>query len=178
MPVGAAAIVLALLLFAFARRTGWYNNRYYRTPNSVILIAFTGFAAALLLGIFMTEQPVEPQPGQALTFRDWEFDYGYASTRAYNITRNYLEFGPVPDVDAPDCDDDACGYFFLFIIFVLLTLILVAGAALVPHMWVLSCLVLLTMIALLALHEVRRDRSLQERYARAIPPSGRVYREE
>jgi hypothetical protein len=31
-------------------------------------------------------------------------------------------------------------------------------------MWVLSCLVLLTLIALLALHEIRRDRSLQERY--------------
>jgi hypothetical protein len=40
----------------------------------------------------------------------------------------------------------------------------VAGAALIPHMWVLSCLVLLTLIALLTLHEVRRDRSLQQHY--------------
>jgi hypothetical protein len=49
---------------------------------------------------------------------------------------------------------------FLFILFVVLTVILVAGAALIPHMWVLSCLVMLTFIALLVLHEVRRDRSL------------------
>jgi hypothetical protein len=31
-------------------------------------------------------------------------------------------------------------------------------------MWVLSCLVLLTLIALLGLHEIRRDRGLRERY--------------
>jgi hypothetical protein len=50
---------------------------------------------------------------------------------------------------------------------VLLTVVLVAGAALIPHMWVLSCLVLLTLIALLVLHEVRRDRGLQGQYRRA-----------
>jgi hypothetical protein len=42
----------------------------------------------------------------------------------------------------------------------------VAGAALIPHMWVLSCLVLLTLIALLALHEIRRDRSLRQQFRR------------
>jgi hypothetical protein len=43
---------------------------------------------------------------------------------------------------------------------------LVAGAALIPHMWVLSCLVLLTLIALLALHDVRRNRNLRQQYLR------------
>ena len=66
-----------------------------------------------------------------------------------------------------DCDDDECAYVFLVILFVLLTVVLVVGAALIPHMWVLSCLVLLTLIALLALHEIRRDRGLQQRYGRA-----------
>jgi hypothetical protein len=37
-------------------------------------------------------------------------------------------------------------------------------------MWVLSCLVLLTLIALLALHEIRRDRSLREHYGRIVRP--------
>jgi hypothetical protein len=46
-------------------------------------------------------------------------------------------------------------------LFILLTVILVAGSALIPHMWVLSCLVLLTLIALLALHEIRRDRNIR-----------------
>lgn len=58
------------------------------------------------------------------------------------------------------------------VLFVALTLILVAGAARIPHMWVLSCLVLLTRIAQLVLHEVRRDRTLQERYASMLPPPG------
>jgi len=49
-------------------------------------------------------------------------------------------------------------------VFILLTAVLVVAAALVPHMWVLSCLVLLTLIALLTLHEVRRDRSLEKHY--------------
>ena len=70
----------------------------------------------------------------------------------------------------PDCDDDACAYVFLAILFVLLTAILVVGAALIPHMWVISCLVLLALIAPLALHEVRRDRSLQEQFGRSILP--------
>ena len=67
MPVGVAAIGLSLLLFAFARRTGWYNNRFYRTPTWIMLIAFVGFALALFLGIFMTEQDAPPQSGRLLT---------------------------------------------------------------------------------------------------------------
>jgi hypothetical protein len=162
LPVGVAAILLALLLFAFVRRTPWYNDRYFRTPNRVIVIAFTGYALAQFLGISMTERPApalgDPAPVVA------NIDYGYVGTRAYTITNRYLEFGLAPDVTIPDCDDDACGYLFLVILFLLLTFILVAGAALIPHMWVLSCLVLLTLIALLVLHDVRRDRNVQVRY--------------
>jgi len=163
MPVGVAAIALSLVLFAFVRRTGWYNNRFFQTPTWIMLVAFAGFAAALFLGIFMTEQVPPVQDGQLLT-AEANVDYGYVGSRAYYITRQYLNFGPVPDITFPDCDDDACAYVFLAVLFVVLTTILVAGAALVPHMWVLSCLVLLTLIALLALHEVRRDRSLQQHY--------------
>jgi len=163
MPVGVAAIALSLMLFAVVRRTGWYNNRFFQTPTWIMLVAFAGFAAALFLGIFMTEQVPPVQDGQLLT-AEANVDYGYVGSRAYYITRQYLNFGPVPDITFPDCDDDACAYVFLAVLFVVLTTILVAGAALVPHMWVLSCLVLLTLIALLALHEVRRDRSLQQHY--------------
>jgi MFS family permease len=168
MPVGVAAIGLSLLLFAFARRTDWYNNRFYRTPTWVMLVAFAGFASALFLGIFMTEQVPPAQNDQSLT-AERGVDYGYVGTRAYYITRQYLNFGPMPQITFPDCDDEACAYLFLAILFILLTVILVAGSALIPHMWVLSCLVLLTLIALLALHEIRRDRSLRERYGRTVP---------
>lgn len=157
LPVGVAAILVSLLVIAFARRTPWYHDRYFRTPNMVIAIAFGGFALSQVLGITMTEQPANPSPGQGIVSN---FDYQYAGTRAYRFTRGYLELGPVPDIEIPDCDDDSCGYLFLFILFVILTLILVAGAALVPHMWVLSGLVMLTFIALLVLHEVRRNRNV------------------
>jgi hypothetical protein len=172
MPVGVAAMGLALLLFAFARRTDWYHNRFYRTPTWVMLIAFAGFATAQFLGIYMTEQVAPPQTGQMLTAAEDEVDYGYVGSRAYYITRQYLDIGPVPHITFPDCDEDACAYVFLVILFVLLTAVLVVGAALIPHMWVLSCLVLLTLIALLALHEVRRDRGLREQYGRAIRSTG------
>jgi hypothetical protein len=167
MPVGVAAIGLSLLLFAFVRRTDWYNNRFYRTPTWVMLVAFAGFASALLLGIFMTEQVPPAQNDQSLTAES-DLDYGYVGSRAYYITRQYLNFGPTPEITFPDCDDDACAYVFLAMLFLLLTAILVAGAALIPHMWVVSCLVLLTLIALLALHEIRRDRSLREHYQRVM----------
>ena len=172
MPVGVAAMGLALLLFAFARRTDWYHNRFYRTPTWVMLIAFAGFAIAQFLGIYMTEQVIPPQRGQMLTSAEDDVDYGYVGTRAYYFTRQYLSIGPAPEISMPDCEGDECAYVFLVILFVLLTVVLVVGAALIPHMWVLSCLVLLTLIALLALHEVRRDRSLQERYGGAIRSSG------
>ena len=133
-----------------------------------MLVAFAGFASALFLGIFMTEQVPPAQSDQSLT-AEASVDYGYVGSRAYYITRQYLNFGPTPEITFPDCDDDACAYVFLAILFILLTVILVAGAALIPHMWVLSCLVLLTLIALLALHEIRRDRSLRERYGRTVP---------
>ncbi len=165
MPVGVAAIGLSLVLFAFVRRTDWYNNRFYRTPTWVMLVAFAGFALALFLGIFMTEQVPPAQNGQSLTAEN-DLDYGYVGTRAYYITRQYLNIGPTPEITFPDCDDEACAYIFLAMLFILLSVILVAGAALIPHMWVLSCLVLLTLIALLALHEIRRDRGLRQRYER------------
>ena len=168
MPVGVAAISLALLLFAFARRTDWYNNRFYRTPTWVMLTAFAGFAVALLLGIYMTER-VPPAESSQLPTAEQNVDYGYVGSRAYYITREYLNFGSTPEISMPDCDDDACAYIFLAIVFILLTAVLVVGAALIPHMWVLSCLVLLTFIALLALHEVRRDRNLRQRYGRVLP---------
>jgi hypothetical protein len=168
MPVGVAAIGLALLLFAFARRTAWYHNRFYRTPTWIMLTAFAGFAAALLLGIYMTEQGPPAQSGQPLT-AEANVDYGYVGSRAYYITREYLNVGPTPEITMPDCEDDACAYIFLAIVFVLLTAVLVVGSALVPHMWVLSCLVLLTLIALLALHDVRRDRNLLQQYRRGAP---------
>jgi hypothetical protein len=168
MPVGVAAIGLALLLFAFARRTDWFNNRLYRTPTWVMLTAFAGFAAALLLGIYMTEQ-VPPAPSGQLPAAEVNVDYGYVGSRAYYITRQYLNVGPTPEITVPDCDDDACAYVFLVIVFILLTTVLVVGAALIPHMWVLSCLVLLTLIALLALHDVRRDRNLRQQYGGVVP---------
>jgi hypothetical protein len=167
LPVGVAAIGLALLLFAFARRTDWYNNRSYRTPSWVMLTAFAGFAAALFLGIYMTEQ-VPPAQGGQLPATELNVDYGYVGSRAYYITREYLNFGPTPEITVPDCDDDACAYVFLAIVFIVLTTVLVVGAALIPHMWVLSCLVLLTLIALLALHDVRRDRNLRQQYLRVF----------
>jgi hypothetical protein len=170
MPVGLAAIGLSLVMFAFVRRTGWYNNRFYRTPTWVMLVAFAGFASALFLGIFMTEQVAPTQNDQSLTAKN-EVDYGYVGTRAYSTTRQYLNFGPAPEITFPDCDGDACAYVFLAMLFILLTLILVAGSALIPHMWVLSCLVLLTLIALLALHEIRRDRSLRQLYGRTVRPA-------
>ncbi len=163
MPVGVAAIGLSLVLFAFVRRTDWYNNRFYRTPTWIVFIAFAGFALALFLGIFMTEQDAPSQSGQLLT-AETDIDYGYVGSRAYYITRQYLDIGPTPQITFPDCDDDACAYIFLAIVFIFLTAVLVVGEALIPHMWVLSCLVLLTLIALLALHEIRRDRGLRDRY--------------
>ena len=114
----------------------------------------------------MTEQVPATESGQSLT-AEANVDYGYVGSRAYYITRQYLNFGPTPEITRPDCDDDACAYIFLAIVFVLLTVVLVAGAALIPHMWVLSCLVLLTLIALLALHDLRRDRNLRQQYGSA-----------
>lgn len=131
-----------------------------------MLVAFAGFASALFLGIFMTEQVPPAQHDQSLTARSG-VDYGYVGSRAYYITRQYLNLGPAPEITFPDCDD-ACAYAFLAMLFVLLTAILVAGAALIPHMWVLSCLVLLTLIASLALHAIRRDSSVREHYQRVI----------
>lgn len=174
LPVGAVGVVLSLLVVAFARGTGWYKDRFFRTPTWIFLIALAGFALALVLGISMTEQATI-SPRESLTTEPG-IDYGYVGSRAYYITRNYVGVGgPVPDISLPDCDGDACGYLFLFIIFAVLTLILVAGAALIPHMWVLSGLVMLTMIALLVLHEVRRDRSLAQNYGtmRVHPQVGR-----
>jgi hypothetical protein len=172
LPVGVAAIGVALLLFAFARRTDWYNNRLYRTPTKVIVVAFAGFAIAEFLGIYMTEQVVAPRDALTAPSAEDIGDYTYIGTRGYFIWREFSGGAApgalMPEVSVPDCDGDECAYVFLFILLIVLTVILIAGAALIPHMWVLSGLVLLTLIALLILHEMRRDRSLRTRYGSAV----------
>lgn len=160
LPVGVPAIGLALLLVAVALHTDWYVNRAYRTPTWVILVAFAGFITSQFLGIYMTEQVVAPGT-QRLAVPGTPNDYTYLGTRGYYLWREFAPSSSAgsPDVDVPDCDGDSCGYMILAILVVVLTLILVLGAAFIPHMWVLSCLVLLALISLFVLHDVRRDRS-------------------
>jgi drug/metabolite transporter (DMT)-like permease len=176
LPVGVAAIGLSLLLYAFARRTPWFYARTYRTPGWVALVAFAGFFAALALGIFMTEQPASHSRQQRLNAVAQETDYAYVGTRAYYITRDFVGQGiGVPDVEVPDCDGEECGAVILAILFIVLVLVLVLGATFIPHMWVLSGLVLLTLIALIALHELRRDRSLETWHEGERRRTGPIY---
>lgn len=160
LPVGVVAIGLSLLLFYVGRQTSWYADRFYRTPTWLLLLAFVGFGAAIALGISMTEVVVSTPEVQRQGITSGDVDYTYIGTRGYYLMRDLMPSGgDISGLDAPDCDDDSCGYLFLAILVIVLVLILVAGAALIPHMWVVSGLVLLTLIVLLALHDLHRDRS-------------------
>ena len=66
------------------------------------------------------------------------------------------EFGV--QLELPSCHDDICGVL-LVIALIVLTFVLVIGSALIPHFWLLSGSILISIMALIAIHDLRIRRA-------------------
>lgn len=148
IPVTIPAMIGVILLAWFINRTYWYQNPNTYTPIWVFLIPTIGFILAMWIGLTRTENlrgirasrlgAIEYNVVRATDFVIWDT----------------LSFVEGADADILDCEGEACGVL-LVIALIVLTFVLVIGSAFIPHFWMLSGSILLSIMLLITIRDLR-----------------------
>lgn len=155
LAVAAAAVVIIL-------STSWFHDQDYYSPIWVFLIPIGGICLCLWLGIYMTE-PMElggPTAYQTATgnntaqSQEEDFHRSRAFLYFYSSPSTSASSSSSTSFSAPKCSGKSCNGY-LIVLLVILVLILVIGSALIQHFWVLSCILLATIMVMIAVHELR-----------------------
>jgi len=148
IPVTIPAMVGVIILAWFINRTYWYQNPNKYTPMWVFLIPTIGFILTIWIGLTRTENL------RAISASRLE-------TVEYNVVRasdfvvwDALGFIEGADADILDCDGEACGVL-LVIALIVLTFVLVIGSAFIPHFWLLSGSILLSIMLFITIRDLR-----------------------
>ncbi len=150
VPVIVPTFIGMLALAWLIPRTRWFREAYEHTPMWIFLVPTIGFILSLWLGLAKTENmnvlrvnPVEP-----VSYNTYQ--------PSWIVLQGAGDIGDsIFSVELPSCDGDACGYIFMVIALIILTLILVVGSAVIPHFWILSGSLLLGIMMLIAIHDLR-----------------------
>jgi hypothetical protein len=133
------------ILAWFIPRTRWFQNYRGYTPMWVFLIPTAGLIFTIMVGIGQTENS-----GTIRSSRQETIEYNTYQYTGFIIDR-VSDFGFL--LDFLSCSGEDC-VVSLVIGLVVLTFILVAGSALIPHFWLFSGSILLSIMALIAIHDL------------------------
>jgi hypothetical protein len=150
IPVAIPTILGVGALAIYLPTTRWFKNKSFHTPMGVFLIPVVGLILTLILGISTTEnvravfstrqQGVEYYPTEAVGFVvDEGLDFG----------------GGIFDFVGSISSGDDSGLIFIVIFLIALVFILVLGSAMFPHFWLLSGSLILSLMALIAIRDLR-----------------------
>lgn len=146
VPVFIPGLLLILPMAYYLTTTGWFRNQTFRTPLWVYLIPVGGLLLSTLLGITNTESAWQANiAGLA--------ESDSASSESYFYDQGF-ELPGLDLLDGFDCDGDGCELLFLLVLLVIVTLILVAGSASIPHFWVFAGLIYLALLIVITTHEL------------------------
>jgi len=153
IPVALPTFVGLIALAWFIPRTLWFQNSRAYTPVWVFLIPTAGFIFTLVFGITQTENlnVIRASPQEPIEYNSYQYT-GFFFEDVVGAGEWGLE------LDFLSSCDDECG-FLLVIALIILTFILVIGSALIPHFWFFSGTILLSIMALIAIHDLRIRRS-------------------
>ncbi len=157
IPVVLPTFVGMVALAWYIPRTQWYQNRQVYTPMWVFAIPTVGFIFTMAVGLTYTES-LSP------------FDASHRASTEYNTYRSPgFILGESADIgswglqlEVPSCSGDECGAE-LVIGLLILTFILVIGSAFIPHFWLFSGSILLSIMTLIAIHDLRIRRAPAKR---------------
>ncbi len=144
-----ALAVSGIVAFVFIK-TRWFQDQRLATPFGAFLIPAIAIVLSLLLGLqtedlrnfgFNMQEQVAFNTYTPSSFN--LFDLGDASGFSFN------------------CSDDGCVVLMLIVALIVIALILVAGSACIPQFWVVSVLVLLTIMMVITIHEIRTRRTIK-----------------
>ncbi len=152
LPTFAGMIALAW----FIPRTRWFQGHDVYTPMWIFLIPTVGFICTIAVGVTKTENLGLLRAGRQESIEYNSYRYtGFILQEAAGAGDWGLQ------LEVPDCDGEDCAVM-LVVGLVILTLILVAGSALIPHFWLFSGAILLSIMTLIAIHDLRIRRVLAE----------------
>ncbi len=116
----------------------------------IFLVPTIGFIISVWLGLAKTEnmKVLRANPIEPVSYNTYQPTW-IVMQGVGNIGESIFS------VDLPSCDGDACGYIFLVVALIILTLLLVVGSALIPHFWILSGSLLLGIMVLITIHDLR-----------------------
>lgn len=162
IPVLIPTVTIVLVAVFLMGQSRWFQYRHLRTPLWVFLIPLAGLVISTGLGIHMTE-PLEYRGStaheRATARKGGPPEYDYTATRAYYYDLGHLFYpgdgsSSSSDFDL-DCDDEACLVLLLAVVLIVVVIALIVGSAAIPHFWVLAGFTLLTVMAMIALRELR-----------------------
>jgi len=154
IPAGIVVVVGTLIVLA----TSWFRNQELPTPLWVFFIPTIGIALALILGL--------------QTENRQSFSSVVSGNAVEQVVYNDVTPMVVGNLDpfsflsgsgsSASCDDDSCLFLVLIIALVIITLVMVVGAATIPHFWLMSGMVFLTILTIITVHEIRIRRTAKE----------------
>lgn len=145
-----AVLVIAATLF-FSIRAGWFQRRRNRLSPYTFAIPAIGWGICILIGISFAE-PIEYGGRSPMERSRTVTAVTSAATTRQVRSRSVftsLEFGG-DALSGMDCDDEGC----LVILLIAVVIVAVIASAFIPHFWVVSTTLLLTLMAVVALREV------------------------
>jgi hypothetical protein len=152
----AVALGAVLVVAYFGLRCRWFQERSYRLPGWAFAIPAAGFLICTATGMHYAEPwewgGLSRLERSALA----QSDNYWLATRAYSRAGSGIldlagDGGGSLDFD---CDAEECALLLLFVILVVIVVVAVGASATVPHFWVLSTAVLLTIMLIVAAREL------------------------
>lgn len=159
-PVGIATIIICGLIAFTVIRTDWFQDKFFRTPFWVYLIPMIGIVVSTYLGVLRTEDVGR------LNFTNSSNGYTYVYQPRY-FWQGGTSGGESSNIDVPECSGKNCGYVYLVIFLIVLTIVLIVGSAFIPHFWLLAGGIFLTIMVLISIHELRVREEQSWSYSRS-----------
>ena len=153
MPVILPTLAAIGALAWFIPRTRWFQNHRMYTPLWVFLIPAAGLILTMIVGLGKTEDPrgFSILNRESIEYNTYQFT-GFIFQEGLGVGNLGL------NLDLPSCSGDDCAGIYLIMLvigLVLLTIILVAGSAMIPHFWLFSGSILIGLMTLIAIHDLR-----------------------
>lgn len=153
IPVWIPSVLVSGIMSYVVSRTSWFNDSHFETPAWVYIVAISGFAVAMILGISQTEDVRLLNLGYSTENGGYNY-YQFNTYNYYGDSRGYSES---VDFDLPECEGDECtgmGYVICGIAFVVFVLLLIIGSAFIPSFWLFSGMIFVGMMVLIAMNSL------------------------
>lgn len=146
------AIILGIILYLVLGKFSFFSCPYNSVKQWLILVLAIAFILSIFLGIYFTE-PIQPENSSINKNYNTNSGYDYHQSRSGIWWYSFYSGGNIDgfNLSTENNSDDGEAILYLFII--ILVIILVIGSAFIPHFWILSLILIITVMIRLTVRE-------------------------